>query len=263
MWALRCLVLLLCGAALGPAVHLDFAEHRSQAAKIKVNPRGNLWATGHFMGKKSVTGSPHLEPPEEPAVPTAFGPSLRALLEEMVELLTRELLRVLWRERLLDENQGKYDLTDQAEQPQLSQPVLTPTAPCPPYAEESRTGRRTPGPVILQDCRTKLGGSFLGGTWWWFRSSLPCLTGAAQMIPAAPRESISLEPFQVLQPANEQPTCGTTAASVPFLCPSWSPTHPRGVRRPPAVSCAWDCRKPSSRVAIVRWDVSDPGVAIH
>ncbi|XP_053933915.1 neuromedin-B isoform X4 [Cuculus canorus] len=117
MWALRCLVLLLCGAALGPAVHLDFAEHRSQAAKIKVNPRGNLWATGHFMGKKSVTGSPHLEPPEEPAVPTAFGPSLRALLEEMVELLTRELLRVLWRERLLDENQGKYDLTDQTQRP--------------------------------------------------------------------------------------------------------------------------------------------------
>lgn len=46
MAALRCLLLLLCGAALGPAVHLDFAEHRSQAAKIKVNPRGNLWATG-------------------------------------------------------------------------------------------------------------------------------------------------------------------------------------------------------------------------
>lgn len=41
-----CLLLLLCGAALGPAVHLDFTEHRSQAAKIKVNPRGNLWATG-------------------------------------------------------------------------------------------------------------------------------------------------------------------------------------------------------------------------
>lgn len=47
MAALRCLLLLLCGAALGPAVHLDFAEHRSQAAKIKVNPRGNLWATGN------------------------------------------------------------------------------------------------------------------------------------------------------------------------------------------------------------------------
>ncbi|NXU59513.1 NMB protein, partial [Turnix velox] len=95
----------------GPAVHLDFAEHRSQAAKIKVNPRGNLWATGHFMGKKSVAGSPHLESPEEPGV--VFGPSLRALLEDMVELLTRELLKILLQERLLDENQGKYDLTNQ------------------------------------------------------------------------------------------------------------------------------------------------------
>ncbi|KAM7103676.1 neuromedin-B [Ciconia maguari] len=113
MAVLSCLLLLLCGAALGPAVHLDFAEHRSQAAKIKVNPRGNLWATGHFMGKKSVTGSPHLESPEEPAVPMVFSPSLRALLEDMMELLIRELLKILLQERLLDENQGKYDLTDQ------------------------------------------------------------------------------------------------------------------------------------------------------
>ncbi|XP_054024753.1 neuromedin-B [Melanerpes formicivorus] len=111
MAAARCLLLLLCGAALGPAVHLDFAEHRSQAAKIKVHPRGNLWATGHFMGKKSVSSSPHLEPPEEPAV--VFGPSLRALLEDMMELLTRELLRILLQERLLNEDQGKYDLSDQ------------------------------------------------------------------------------------------------------------------------------------------------------
>ncbi|NXC38555.1 NMB protein, partial [Penelope pileata] len=86
---------------------------RSQAAKIKVNPRGNLWATGHFMGKKSVTGTPHLDAAEQPAVPVAFGPSLRALLEEMMELLTRELLKILLQERLLDVNQEKYDLTDQ------------------------------------------------------------------------------------------------------------------------------------------------------
>ncbi|KFO87876.1 hypothetical protein N320_07210, partial [Buceros rhinoceros silvestris] len=66
---------------------------------------------GHFMGKKSVTSNPHLEPPEEPAVPV--GPSLRALLEDVVELLTRELLKILLQERLLEENQGKYDLTDQ------------------------------------------------------------------------------------------------------------------------------------------------------
>lgn len=65
------------------------------------------------MGKKSVSSSPHLEPPEEPAVPVVFGPSLKALLEDMMELLTRELLRILLQERLLNENQGKYDLTDQ------------------------------------------------------------------------------------------------------------------------------------------------------
>uniref|UniRef100_A0A8C3LVJ6 Neuromedin B n=1 Tax=Chrysolophus pictus TaxID=9089 RepID=A0A8C3LVJ6_CHRPC len=113
MAALCCLLLLLCGAALGPAVRLDFAEHRSQAAKIKVNPRGNLWATGHFMGKKSVPGAPHLDELRQPAVPMAFGPSLRALLEDVVELLTRELLKILLQERLLDENQRKYDLADQ------------------------------------------------------------------------------------------------------------------------------------------------------
>lgn len=65
------------------------------------------------MGKKSVAGSPHLESPEEPAAPVVFGPSLRALLENMMELLTRELLKILLQERLLDENQGKYDLIDQ------------------------------------------------------------------------------------------------------------------------------------------------------
>uniref|UniRef100_A0A803Y9J2 Neuromedin B n=1 Tax=Meleagris gallopavo TaxID=9103 RepID=A0A803Y9J2_MELGA len=113
MAVMCCLLLLLCGAALGPAVHLDFTEHRSQAAKIKVNPRGNLWATGHFMGKKSVPGTPRLDELRQPAVPMAFGPSLRALLEDVVELLTRELLKILLQERLLDENQRKYDLTDE------------------------------------------------------------------------------------------------------------------------------------------------------
>jgi len=78
-----------------------------------------LWGTrarcvaGHFMGKKSVSGTPHLDVPGQPAVPMAFGPSLRALLEDVVELLTRELLKILLQERLLDENRGKYDLTDQ------------------------------------------------------------------------------------------------------------------------------------------------------
>lgn len=65
------------------------------------------------MGKKSVPGTPQLDALGQPVVPMAFGPSLRALLEDVVELLTRELLKILLQERLLDENQGKYDLTDQ------------------------------------------------------------------------------------------------------------------------------------------------------
>uniref|UniRef100_A0A1A8QG28 Neuromedin Bb n=1 Tax=Nothobranchius rachovii TaxID=451742 RepID=A0A1A8QG28_9TELE len=47
------------------AVSFDLTELRNKVAKIKVNPRGNLWATGHFMGKKSVMDSPLLSPPEE------------------------------------------------------------------------------------------------------------------------------------------------------------------------------------------------------
>ncbi|KAM9860975.1 neuromedin Bb [Aulostomus maculatus] len=42
------------------AVSFDLTELRNKVAKIKVNPRGNLWATGHFMGKKSVMDTPLL-----------------------------------------------------------------------------------------------------------------------------------------------------------------------------------------------------------
>ncbi|NXY83107.1 NMB protein, partial [Alcedo cyanopectus] len=98
----------------GSAVHLDFAEHRSQAAKIKVNPRGSLWATGHFMGKKNAGTSPPLEPPEEPPVPAvAPVPALRASLEDGAELLSRQLLKTLLQERLLGKNRGKHELGDQ------------------------------------------------------------------------------------------------------------------------------------------------------
>ncbi|XP_028287985.1 neuromedin Ba [Parambassis ranga] len=33
---------------------LDLTELRNKVSKLKVNPRSNLWATGHFMGKKSI-----------------------------------------------------------------------------------------------------------------------------------------------------------------------------------------------------------------
>uniref|UniRef100_A0A3B3E132 Neuromedin Bb n=1 Tax=Oryzias melastigma TaxID=30732 RepID=A0A3B3E132_ORYME len=41
---------------------LDLTELRNKISKLKVNPRGNLWATGHFMGKKSVTDNSVLNP---------------------------------------------------------------------------------------------------------------------------------------------------------------------------------------------------------
>ncbi|XP_078388715.1 neuromedin Ba [Cetorhinus maximus] len=40
------------------SVSLDLTELRNKVSKIKVNPRGNLWATGHFMGKKSLLDYP-------------------------------------------------------------------------------------------------------------------------------------------------------------------------------------------------------------
>ncbi|KAG9273294.1 bombesin [Astyanax mexicanus] len=39
------------------SVSLDLTELRNKISKIKVNPRGNLWATGHFMGRKSIPDS--------------------------------------------------------------------------------------------------------------------------------------------------------------------------------------------------------------
>uniref|UniRef100_A0A3B5BBY8 Neuromedin Bb n=1 Tax=Stegastes partitus TaxID=144197 RepID=A0A3B5BBY8_9TELE len=41
---------------------LDLTELRNKVSKLKVNPRGNLWATGHFMGKKSVVDGSFMEP---------------------------------------------------------------------------------------------------------------------------------------------------------------------------------------------------------
>ncbi|XP_065414557.1 neuromedin-B isoform X1 [Chrysemys picta bellii] len=99
-----------------PAGRADFAEPRGRAARIKVNPRGSLWATGHFMGKKSIAASPLLESPGDAAansIPMAFSPTLRVVLQDMKELLTRELLKILLQERLIDENQGKSELQNQ------------------------------------------------------------------------------------------------------------------------------------------------------
>ncbi|KAI7789305.1 neuromedin Bb [Triplophysa rosa] len=57
------------------SVSLDLTELRNKVAKIKVNPRGNLWATGHFMGKKSVEDT-QLLPIEDAAAMKAIEAAL-------------------------------------------------------------------------------------------------------------------------------------------------------------------------------------------
>ncbi|XP_069898848.1 neuromedin-B [Dipodomys merriami] len=74
----RLLLLSLLAARVAP-LGWDLPEPRGRASKIRVHPRGNLWATGHFMGKKSL----------EPAGPagSAGGPGLPRL--ELYRLLLR------------------------------------------------------------------------------------------------------------------------------------------------------------------------------
>ncbi|NP_001122228.1 neuromedin Bb precursor [Danio rerio] len=74
------------------SVSLDLTELRNKVAKIKVNPRGNLWATGHFMGKKSVVDSKHL-PTEDESTMTAVEAALNARQVEPEDVF-QEMLRV-------------------------------------------------------------------------------------------------------------------------------------------------------------------------
>ncbi|CAI9157683.1 unnamed protein product [Rangifer tarandus platyrhynchus] len=69
----------------------DLPEPRSRASKIRVHPRGNLWATGHFMGKKS------LEPPS----PSLLGTAPHTSLRDQTPRLSHHLLRVLLQKKAL------------------------------------------------------------------------------------------------------------------------------------------------------------------
>ncbi|XP_059771352.1 neuromedin-B isoform X2 [Balaenoptera ricei] len=66
-------------------------EPRSRASKIRVHPRGNLWATGHFMGKKS------LEPPS----PSLLGTAPLISLRDQRLQLSHDLLRILLQKKAL------------------------------------------------------------------------------------------------------------------------------------------------------------------
>uniref|UniRef100_A0A8C2X996 Uncharacterized protein n=1 Tax=Cyclopterus lumpus TaxID=8103 RepID=A0A8C2X996_CYCLU len=78
--------------AMTSSMTLDLTERRNEVSKIKLNPKWNLWATGHFMGKKSVVDSSLMKSAfEDVNVPTAraVGPlyrveDLQALLIQIV-----------------------------------------------------------------------------------------------------------------------------------------------------------------------------------
>ncbi|XP_052615989.1 neuromedin-B isoform X2 [Peromyscus californicus insignis] len=91
---LRSLLLFVLFTAGVAPFNWDLPEPRSRASKIRVHPRGNLWATGHFMGKKS------LEPPSLSLVGTAPPNTQR---DQSLQL-SHDLLRILLLKKALGMN---------------------------------------------------------------------------------------------------------------------------------------------------------------
>ncbi|KAK7160123.1 hypothetical protein R3I93_007932 [Phoxinus phoxinus] len=81
---------MLFNISLSTSVSFDLTELRNKVSKIKVHPRGNLWATGHFMGKKSISNSQLQDSP-------FFSKLLRNTVgesEDLREMITQELLKL-------------------------------------------------------------------------------------------------------------------------------------------------------------------------
>uniref|UniRef100_A0A4W5Q553 Neuromedin Bb n=1 Tax=Hucho hucho TaxID=62062 RepID=A0A4W5Q553_9TELE len=99
------------------SVRFDLTELGNKVAKIKVNQRGNLWATGHFMGKKSVMDSPQLQSPDGQSV-DAFEVALSPEQNGMGNLF-HDVLRVALQAQLRDdtENRSKNQVSYQQHQP--------------------------------------------------------------------------------------------------------------------------------------------------
>ncbi|XP_037367283.1 neuromedin-B [Talpa occidentalis] len=94
-------LLLLALLAAGAPPGRDPPEPRSRAGGIRVHPRGSLWATGHFMGKKS------LEPPS--SVPLGAAPH-RSLRGQQLQL-SHDLLRILLLKQALGGGPAAQHLT--------------------------------------------------------------------------------------------------------------------------------------------------------
>uniref|UniRef100_A0A8C4FB39 Neuromedin Ba n=1 Tax=Dicentrarchus labrax TaxID=13489 RepID=A0A8C4FB39_DICLA len=86
--------ILLSYVAMTSSMTLDLTELRNKVSKIKVNPRGNLWATGHFMGKKSVVDSSFMESAfEDVNVPTEVRAVRPLYREEDLQALLIQMLK--------------------------------------------------------------------------------------------------------------------------------------------------------------------------
>ncbi|KAK9959078.1 hypothetical protein ABG768_011159 [Culter alburnus] len=82
--------IMLFNISLSTSVSIDLTELRNKVSKIKVHPRGNLWATGHFMGKKSISNSQLQDSPfSSKLYRDTMGES-----EDLRELISQELLKV-------------------------------------------------------------------------------------------------------------------------------------------------------------------------
>ncbi|XP_056334797.1 neuromedin Ba [Danio aesculapii] len=94
-------LIMLFNVSLSTSVSLDLTELRNKVSKIKVHPRGNLWATGHFMGKKSISNS-QLHDSPFPVKPdrTIMGESGSS--EDLKELISQEMLKVALQAQLED-----------------------------------------------------------------------------------------------------------------------------------------------------------------
>ncbi|XP_016376752.1 bombesin-like [Sinocyclocheilus rhinocerous] len=93
--------IMLFNISLSTAVSLDLTELRNKVSKINVHPRGNLWATGHFMGKKSIPSSQFQDSPFSSKLPrNTMGESGSS--GDLRELITQEVLKVALQAQLED-----------------------------------------------------------------------------------------------------------------------------------------------------------------
>nr|XP_055030741.1 neuromedin Ba isoform X1 [Misgurnus anguillicaudatus] len=99
-YSLLFVFIMLFNISISTSVSLDLTELRNKVSKIKVHPRGNLWATGHFMGKKSISNSQLLD--NLGSKRFNVEQSVSSETEDLRELISQEVLKVALQAELQD-----------------------------------------------------------------------------------------------------------------------------------------------------------------